>query len=303
VRNKGFALHQQLQTLHNIRRCGSQHLTDDVVASGGLPKCFGTAVIVEVSNDRPGIKNLCITEAVPIIPIAELLILIRCAVVFRHLTHFVRGETEILAITFIQDRIDLQVVQAAEDTFLGNTQDAGQETIAKVRIVLQTAGEQVSHESDDRVVKTAHMALLNGSIIFVNDDDRCDIVVLMEEQRQCPQGHLIFHFVSGFCCKKGVFLFFVITKCGAGCQLIVTAEFLCDQLLERLIGFFPRGVFNILKGQKNHRILSMVGKIGSSAGPDFLISEVNGSVLGRLFEESAEHIHVQRFAKASGAGK
>ena len=47
----------------------------------------------------------------------------------------------------------------------------------------------------------------------------------------------------------------------------------------------------------------MVGKIGFSAGPDFLISEVNGSVLGRLFEESAEHIHVQRFAKASGAGK
>ena len=73
-------------------------------------------------------------------------------------------------------------------------------------------------------------------------------------------------------------------RCGAGCQLVVAAEFLCDQLLERLIVFFPRGVFNILKGQKNHRILSMVGKIGSSAGPDFLISEVNGSVLGRLLD-------------------
>ena len=72
----------------------------------------------------------------------------------------------------------------------------------------------------------------------------------------------------------------------------MTAEFLCDQLLERLIGFFPRGVFNILEGQKNHRILSMVGKIGSSGGSYFLFAEVNGSVLGRLFEESAEHIHV-----------
>ena len=171
-----------------------------------------------------------------------------------------------------------------------------------MRIVFQTTGEQVSHESDDRVVEAAHMTLLNGSIIFVNDDDRCNAVVLMDEQRQCPQGHLIFHFVSGFCCKKRIFLFFVITKRRAGCQLVV-AEFLRDQLLERLIGFFPRGVFNILKGQEDHRVLSMVGKIGSSAGPDFLISEVNGSVLGRLFEESAEHIHVQRFAKASGAGK
>ena len=172
-----------------------------------------------------------------------------------------------------------------------------------MRIVLQTTGEQVSHEPDDRVVEAAHMTLLNGSIIFVNDDDRCDSVVLMEEQRQCPQGHLIFHFVSGFCCKKGIFLFFVITKCGTGCQLVVTAEFLCDQLLERLIGFFPRGVFNILEGQEDHRVLSMVSKIGFSAEPDFLISEVNGSVLGRLFEESAEHIHVKRLAKASGAGK
>ena len=103
--------------------------------------------------------------------------------------------------------------------------------------------------------------------------------------------------------QEGIFLFFVITKRGAGCQLVVAAEFLCDQLLERLIGFFPRGVFNILEGQKNHRILSMVGKIGFSAGPDFLISEVNGSVLGRLFEESAEHIHVQRFFQSVWGGK
>ena len=172
-----------------------------------------------------------------------------------------------------------------------------------MRIVLQPTGEQVSHESDDRVIEAAHMTLLNGSIIFVNDDDRCDIVVLMEEQRQCPQGHLIFYFVSGFCCKKGILLFFVITKRRAGCQLVVAAEFLRDQLLERLIGFFPRGVFNILEGQEDYRVLSMMGKIGFSAGPDFLISEVNGSVLGHLFEESAEHIHVQCFAKASGAGK
>ena len=47
----------------------------------------------------------------------------------------------------------------------------------------------------------------------------------------------------------------------------------------------------------------MVGKIGFSAGPDFLISEVNGSVLGRLFEESAEQIKDQCLAIASGAAK
>ena len=88
VRNKGFALHQQLQTLHNIRRCRSQHLTDDVIASGGLPECFGTAVIIEVSNDRPGIKNLGIAEKVTIIPIAELLIFIRSMIVVRHFMYF-----------------------------------------------------------------------------------------------------------------------------------------------------------------------------------------------------------------------
>ena len=83
----------------------------------------------------------------------------------------------------------------------------------------------------------------------------------------------------------------------------MTAEFLRDQLLERLIGFFPRSIFHVLKRQENHRILSVMGTVGFPAKPDFLVSEVNGCVLGRLFEESAEHIHVQRFAKASGAGK
>ena len=47
----------------------------------------------------------------------------------------------------------------------------------------------------------------------------------------------------------------------------------------------------------------MVSAVEFSAGPDFLISEVNGSVLGRLFEERAEHVHVQRFAKASGTSE
>ena len=52
------------------------------------PRRFGTAVIVEVPNDRPGIKNLGITEAVPIIPIAELLIFMRSMIVVRHLMYF-----------------------------------------------------------------------------------------------------------------------------------------------------------------------------------------------------------------------
>ena len=88
MRNEGFALHQQLQTLHNIRRCRSQHLADDVIASGRLPERFGTAVIIEVSNDRPGIKNLGIAEKVTIIPLAKLLIFIRSMIVVRHLVYF-----------------------------------------------------------------------------------------------------------------------------------------------------------------------------------------------------------------------
>ena len=261
------------------------------------------AVVIEVSNDRPRIKNLGIAKTVTIIPIAELLILIRCAVVFRHLTHFVRGETEILAITFIQDGVDFQVVQAAEDALLCNTQDAGQETIAQMRIVLQATGEQIAHKSNDSIIETVHMSLLDGSIVFVNDNDGGNIMVLMKQQRQCPQGHLIIHFISSFCCENGVFLFFVITERRTGGQFIVTAEFLRDQLLERLIGFFPRSIFHVLKSQKNHRILSVMDTVGFSAEPDFLVSEVNGCVLGRLFEECAEHVHVKRFAKTSGTGE
>ena len=147
------------------------------------------------------------------------------------------------------------------------------------------------------------MSLLDGSIVFVNDDDGGNIMVLMKQQRQCPQGHLIIHFISSFCCENGVFLFFVITERRTGGQFIVTAEFLRDQLLERLIGFFPRSIFHVLKRQENHRILSVMGTVGFPAKPDFLVSEVNGCVLGRLFEECAEHVHVQRLAKTSGTGE
>ena len=47
----------------------------------------------------------------------------------------------------------------------------------------------------------------------------------------------------------------------------------------------------------------MVGTVGFPAEPDFLVSEVNGCVLGCLFEECAEHVHVQRLAKTSGTGE
>lgn len=48
----------------------------------------------------------------------------------------------------------------------------------KQDVVLQTAGEEVAHEVDDCIVKIRCVALLNGRIIFINNDNRLVAVVL-----------------------------------------------------------------------------------------------------------------------------
>lgn len=153
------------------------------------------------------------------------------------------------------------------------------------------------------LIKPVHMALLDGRIVFVDDDDWGGFMVLVEQQRQRPQGHLIVHLIRRFRCEAGKFHLLVIAEGRTGGELVVTAKFLGDKLLQRLVGLLPGGIFYILEGEKNDRICSLVPTVGRSTEPDFLIFEINGGVLARFFEEGTEHVHVQGLAEAARAGK
>ena len=98
--------------------------------------------------------------------------------------YFVVGKAEILAEAVVHNGIHRQIVQPAENALLGHTKDTGEETEGQVTVVLQAAGEEVSHKQDDLIVKVTGMTLLDRGVIFINDDDRCDPMMLMEHSGQ-----------------------------------------------------------------------------------------------------------------------
>ena len=182
--HKGLSLHKQLQALHDVR-CGlRQHLADDLVAAGGLPERLGAAVVVEITDDRPGVEDLTVSKTVAVVPIAKLLVLLRHPVIGRHLLDFLRGKAKVFAVTILQDRVHFQIIEAAEDAFLGNTEDAGQKTVAQVTVVFQATGKEVAHKADDGIIKAIHMALLDGCIVFINDNNGRDTVMLVQQTGQ-----------------------------------------------------------------------------------------------------------------------
>ena len=127
-------------------------------------------------------------------------------------------EAEIRAEAVVHNGVDRQIVQPAEDALLGHPQDAGEKAEAQMTVILQAAGEQIAHEQDDLIVKAPGMALLDRGVIFVYDDNRRDLVMLVEHAGQgqqragklhiacCPLHDAaeirLVHVVAGFCSQQ-----------------------------------------------------------------------------------------------------
>ena len=75
------------------------------------------------------------SKAVAVIPIAQLLILLSGIIIGCHFLNFIRGEAEILAITIFQDRVNLQIIQTAEDAFFCNAKNPCQKTKTQMIVV------------------------------------------------------------------------------------------------------------------------------------------------------------------------
>ena len=135
----GFPLNQQVQlVVHAIVR-GRQNLADHGIAAGRLPVGARLAFVAEVVDDRPRIEDVGIAEAVAVVPFADLLILVVGAVVMRHGLDLLVREAEVFAVAVVEDGVDLRVVQAAENAFLGDFEDPGQESERQMAVVLESA--------------------------------------------------------------------------------------------------------------------------------------------------------------------
>ena len=303
VGQEGLALHQQFQPFQNVRGGAGEDFLDDVIAAGGEPEGLGSAVIAEIPNDRPGIENVGTAEAVAVVPLADLLILFRRTVVLRHLPHLVGGEAEIPAVLLVQNGIDHQIVQAAEDALLGHTEDAGKETVAQMGIVLQTAGEQVAHEADDLIVEATHMALLDGRVVLVDDDDGSHIVVGMEHPGYIFKGHGHICPVGGTVQILRQRFLFVLAQAAAGQKLAVPFKFVAQELADLPVSLLPAFTLHILEGHIDNGIAALVPAVLAAAGPDLLVPEIDRGILAGLFKENPEHIHVQGLAESPGASE
>lgn len=303
VGREGLALHQQFQPFQNVRGGAGEDFPDDVIAAGGQPECFGAAVVAEISDDRPGIENVGAAEAVTVVPLANLLIFFRCIVVPCHLPHLVGGEAEIPAILLVQNGIDHQIVQAAEDTPLCHTEDTSEEAIAYVRIVLQTTGEEVAHEAGGLFVEAPHMSMMDGDIVLIDDDDGCHIVVDMEHPGQIFKGH-------GHICPVGGAVqilrqrrLFVLAQAATGQKLAVPLKFVAQELADLPVSLLPAFALHILEGHIYDGIAALVLAVLTAKGPDLLVPEIDGGILAGLFKENPEHIHVQGLAESPGASE
>ncbi|MGN1142146.1 MAG: hypothetical protein ACI4TF_13165, partial [Oliverpabstia sp.] len=49
-------------------------------------------------------------------------------------------------------------------------------------IIFESTGEKITHKKDDIIVKMLAVFLLNRSIVFVNNDNRCSLMVFMQHK-------------------------------------------------------------------------------------------------------------------------
>ena len=54
-------------------------------------------------------------------------------------------------------------------------------------VILQTAGEQIADERHHIIVEALHVSLLDGDIIFINDDDGGNPVMFMKHLGKLTQ--------------------------------------------------------------------------------------------------------------------
>ena len=114
IGQEGFALHKSVKFLVNRFISFTENLTDNIVATCGLPISTRLTIVAEVVDNRPGIKYLGITELISIVPRADLFVFIFCFIVLCHFLNFFGGKSKILAVFAVYNGVDGEVITARE---------------------------------------------------------------------------------------------------------------------------------------------------------------------------------------------
>ena len=141
------------------------------------------------------------------------------------------------------------------------------------------------------------MPLLDRRVILINDNDRLALITCRQHRRKLAERILIIRDLRLILCNVLKEAPVVLVQCIRLQKLSVTHKLLAQRKAKALIHRLPARLMRILKGKKDHRILSLKLPVLLSTGPYLLVREIDGGILCAPLKKRPYHIHHQRLAE------
>lgn len=196
-----------------------------------------------------------------------------------------------------------KIIQSAENAFFCHAQNACQETERKIGIILEGPGEQVAHEANYLFIEPGCVALLDGRVVLIDDNNGwfpvMDVKHIGKVLQSSGQPHL-----GDRAIQDAAEVAFVIFRAPVTVeQRDVSAVFSGDHIPHGLVSLFPGWEFHILECDKDNRVLPLFFAVFCPAIPDLHTFKIFCCVFLRELKKGLKHAHCERFSKSPWTGK
>ena len=158
-----------------------EQLTHQSVGTGARPVCSHFLFIQKV-DDGPGVINISSApKCEPVIPVLNLLLIFRQTIFLQGCKHFFLGKAKRVRILFRGGCHHFQIVQIREHGFLTHPGNPGHKGPFHIRIGLKSRIEQTSGKCHQFIPISAHIGLLHGRVIFIQQNDH--LFAIMPHQK------------------------------------------------------------------------------------------------------------------------
>ncbi len=223
--------------------------------------------------------------------------------------YILRGKAKLRCKPVVCDGEDLQVVQSCKDALFCNAETSCQDSKLQVVIGFKRLAEQVPYQGDHFVVIAVVPRLVQRNVIFVNQENYFLAIMLPEQAGQGVKAvskHIIRHgihltSVRVCCCQLPVASLFFIVQFRAILEKTEPESFISNNNAEH--GLRPGKVHGAysFQGNRYYRKFSHVFFTIARFSADF--QSLEQFAVTPIFEEIAEHIHIQGLPEPPGTGE
>jgi hypothetical protein len=184
----------------------------------------------------------------------------------------------------------------------GDAEDAGEDALEEVAVVLEAAGEEVPEEGDDVVVVALGVAGVDGRVVLVDEDHHPLAVVLGEQPREQPEGDHEVRARGPPLADGGEQRRVRGGELAFPEQVRVAVELLGEDVAHAGDAGLPGRWLDVLEAHEDDRIALEV-RPGAPGRGHREAGEQRAPVVGALLQEALEHREVERLAEAAGPGQ